>query len=102
MRINTLAKRTLGWEPQVSFQEGLQRTVAWYLGARSPEEAGRVLRQGEIFKRNVGDTQDYASRLLATAPFASLSDEALCLVTRAYAPQTLSRIVEQFLDLRPR
>jgi dTDP-D-glucose 4,6-dehydratase len=56
LQINTLAKRTLDWEPQVSFQEGLQRTVAWYLGARSPEEAGRVLRQGEIFKRNVGDS----------------------------------------------
>jgi nucleoside-diphosphate-sugar epimerase len=53
---NTLAKRILDWEPQVSFQEGLQRTVAWYLGARSPEDASRVLRHGGLFKRNVGDS----------------------------------------------
>jgi nucleoside-diphosphate-sugar epimerase len=53
---NTLAKRILDWEPQVSFQEGLHRTVAWYLGARSPEEARRVLRHGGLFKRNVGGT----------------------------------------------
>ena len=26
----TLARRVLGYEPQVSFEEGLARTVAWY------------------------------------------------------------------------
>lgn len=53
---NSLAKRILGWEPQVSFQEGLGRTVAWYLGANSPEEARHVLHHGGLFKRTVGDT----------------------------------------------
>jgi dTDP-glucose 4,6-dehydratase len=24
------AKRLLGWEPSVSFEEGLERTIAWY------------------------------------------------------------------------
>ena len=42
---NTLAREILGWEPQISFQEGLHRTVAWYLGARSPEQARRLLRR---------------------------------------------------------
>lgn len=26
----SLLRETLGWEPQVSFEEGLQRTIAWY------------------------------------------------------------------------
>ncbi len=30
------AKRVLGWEPKVTFEEGLARTVAWYKEARIP------------------------------------------------------------------
>lgn len=30
---STLAKKHLGWEPQVSFDEGLNRTIAWYRDA---------------------------------------------------------------------
>ncbi len=26
---NTLARERLGWEPQVSFEEGLKRTIDW-------------------------------------------------------------------------
>ena len=40
-------RRTLGWEPQVTVQEGLRRTVQWYLANRgwwepllSPEYSG--------------------------------------------------------------
>ena len=29
------AKRELGWEPKVSFEEGLKKTVDWYLGNQS-------------------------------------------------------------------
>jgi nucleoside-diphosphate-sugar epimerase len=28
----TLAKTVLGWEPEVSLSEGLERTVAWFAG----------------------------------------------------------------------
>ena len=52
---NRLARKILGWEPQVSFQEGLCRTVAWYLNVRSPEQARHLLRNGGLFERKVGD-----------------------------------------------
>ena len=52
---NTLARRILDWQPKVSFRAGLRRTVAWYLRARSPEQADRLLRQGALFERKVGD-----------------------------------------------
>jgi nucleoside-diphosphate-sugar epimerase len=66
---NTLAKRILDWEPQVSFQEGLHRTVNWYLGARSPEQARRLLHGGALFERNVADAYEHEhdSRLRAAA-----------------------------------
>jgi nucleoside-diphosphate-sugar epimerase/intein/homing endonuclease len=34
----TLAKRELGWEPQIGFEEGLKRTLAWF--AEHPELIG--------------------------------------------------------------
>jgi dTDP-D-glucose 4,6-dehydratase len=44
----------LGWQPAVSFREGLERTVAWYLNSRNPEDARRLLREGALFERKVG------------------------------------------------
>jgi len=32
---NSLGKRLLGWEPQVSFSEGLDRTINWYFTSKS-------------------------------------------------------------------
>jgi nucleoside-diphosphate-sugar epimerase len=26
---NALARQTLGWQPQVTFEQGLERTIAW-------------------------------------------------------------------------
>jgi dTDP-D-glucose 4,6-dehydratase len=46
----------LGWEPAVSFREGLGRTVAWYLSARSREDARRLLREGALFDRVVASS----------------------------------------------
>jgi len=40
---NSLAKELLGWEPQVMFNDGLQRTIQWYVAAKKEEEvAGRL------------------------------------------------------------
>jgi dTDP-glucose 4,6-dehydratase len=38
----TLAKTELGWEPQVGFEEGLQRTIAWFAGQPGLLEAGAI------------------------------------------------------------
>jgi nucleoside-diphosphate-sugar epimerase len=36
---NSLAKKLLGWQPKVSFYEGLHRTIDWYF---SNEDKGKV------------------------------------------------------------
>jgi nucleoside-diphosphate-sugar epimerase len=44
---NSLAKKLLGWTPQVSFSEGLDRTIDWYFGTKNREavaaDLGRML-----------------------------------------------------------
>jgi nucleoside-diphosphate-sugar epimerase len=52
---NALARKVLGWEPTVPFRAGVQRTVDWYLGAKSPEDARRLLHQHALFARKVAD-----------------------------------------------
>lgn len=38
---NRLAKETLGWEPQVSLEEGIKRTVAWIAGHMNRFQIGK-------------------------------------------------------------
>ncbi len=40
---NTLAKKLLGWEPQVPFREGLKRTIDWYFAVKDRDEVRAVL-----------------------------------------------------------
>ncbi len=40
---NALAKKLLGWAPQVPFREGLRRTVDWYLATKDREQVRRIL-----------------------------------------------------------
>jgi len=40
---NSLAKKLLGWEPEVPFREGLKRTVDWYFATRDREQVQRIL-----------------------------------------------------------
>jgi nucleoside-diphosphate-sugar epimerase len=42
---NSLAKRLLGWEPQVGFVEGLHRTIDWYLSTKDRKGVEAVLKQ---------------------------------------------------------
>ena len=40
---NSLGKRLLGWEPQVSFSDGLDRTIKWYFASKQRAEVSRDL-----------------------------------------------------------
>jgi len=42
---NRLAKDLLGWEPKVSFIEGLHRTVDWYFGTKDRDQVRETLTQ---------------------------------------------------------
>jgi len=37
----SLAKRLLGWKPQVDLQQGLERTIAWHASQRHEKQQGR-------------------------------------------------------------
>ena len=40
---NSLARRLLGWEPQVPFREGLRRTIDWYMSSKDKDQVRRIL-----------------------------------------------------------
>ena len=40
---NALAKKLLGWEPQVKFVDGLHRTIDWYFSTRERSQVSAIL-----------------------------------------------------------
>ncbi|OLE35740.1 MAG: GDP-L-fucose synthase 1 [Actinobacteria bacterium 13_1_20CM_3_68_9] len=50
---NTLAKRLLGWEPQVAFIDGLHRTIDWYFEHKDPDRVRFILAEGGLSERRV-------------------------------------------------
>ena len=40
---NSLAKKLLGWEPQVPFREGLKRTINWYWATKDKYQVSQAL-----------------------------------------------------------
>lgn len=50
---NSLAKKLLGWEPQLRFREGLKRTYDWYCKLRDRDEVRLLLQQGALIERKV-------------------------------------------------
>ena len=40
---NSLARKVLGWEPWVSFMDGLHRTIDWYFSVKNKEDVRRIL-----------------------------------------------------------
>jgi len=51
---NSLAKKRLGWEPRVTFREGLMRTIEWYTVSKDQEQIRQILREGGLIERNIG------------------------------------------------
>jgi nucleoside-diphosphate-sugar epimerase len=50
---NYLAKKLMSWEPQVSFRDGLQRTIDWYYSHKNRSEVEHVLEGGGFIARKV-------------------------------------------------
>jgi nucleoside-diphosphate-sugar epimerase len=50
---NSLARRLLGWQPEVPFREGLKRTIEWYFATKDREEVRRTLEEGGLIERKV-------------------------------------------------
>ena len=48
---NTRARELLGWQPEVSFFDGLHRTIDWYFAEKDPDEVREVLEQGGLIER---------------------------------------------------
>jgi nucleoside-diphosphate-sugar epimerase len=42
---NSLAKKLLGWEPRITFIDGLHRTIDWYFSTKDREEVASILDQ---------------------------------------------------------
>ncbi len=42
---NSLARRFLGWEPQMKFRDGLRRTADWHCRTKKPEEVAATVDQ---------------------------------------------------------
>src|SRR5882762_8676652 len=40
---NALGRKLLGWEPRVTFMDGLRRTIDWYFSTKDPEAIRRTL-----------------------------------------------------------
>jgi nucleoside-diphosphate-sugar epimerase len=50
---NSLAKRLLGWEPEVAFMDGLRRTIDWYFETKDVDEVRAILDRGGLIERDV-------------------------------------------------
>src|SRR5262249_34972685 len=48
---NSRASELLGWQPQVSFVEGLHRTIDWYFAEKDPAEVRALLERGGLIER---------------------------------------------------
>ena len=53
---NALARSLLGWEPAVTFDDGVRRTAAWYSAVRDRHAVGRTLANGGLIARRVSES----------------------------------------------
>jgi nucleoside-diphosphate-sugar epimerase len=50
---NTRARELLAWEPEMSFVDGLHRTIDWYFSVKDPAEVRELLEQGGLIERKL-------------------------------------------------
>src|SRR5262245_21814934 len=50
---NSLALQLLGWQPRVSFIDGLHSTIDWYYAHRNRQEVHHILESGGLLERKV-------------------------------------------------
>ena len=50
---NSLAKKLLGWEPRLTFRDGLRRTIEWYYAHKDPQEVRHILGQDGFISRTI-------------------------------------------------
>jgi nucleoside-diphosphate-sugar epimerase len=50
---NSLSRKLLGWEPEVTFAEGVQRTIKWYTENNNHHNVLKILDQGGLIERRV-------------------------------------------------
>ena len=50
---NALAGKLLGWTPEISFREGLRRTIDWYYAHKTKEDTARIMDSGGTMVRKV-------------------------------------------------
>ncbi len=50
---NCLAERLLGWRPQLSFREGVERTIEWYCANKKKSDVKRILAGGGLIERRM-------------------------------------------------
>lgn len=54
---NSLANKLLGWEPEVSFRQGLRKTIDWYFANKNRAEVQRIMESGGTIMRKVAQQQ---------------------------------------------
>jgi nucleoside-diphosphate-sugar epimerase len=42
---NALAEKLIDWSPETKFSDGLQKTIEWYIGSKTKEQASTDLTQ---------------------------------------------------------
>jgi dTDP-D-glucose 4,6-dehydratase len=50
---NERARLLLGWQPEVTFVEGLHRTIDWYFSTKAPDDVRRILDDGGLIERQI-------------------------------------------------
>jgi nucleoside-diphosphate-sugar epimerase len=52
---NALAKRLLGWEPQIMFVDGLHKMIDWYYANHEVEQVRQTLQRGGLIERRTDE-----------------------------------------------